>query len=199
MESTAIKEKFELIEVMKRRGEWPLWWISSLELVKEFSNLGKNLVGCEIGVCYGWNLVYMLENISVSKIYAIDPYVPYLDGPAGYVNTETLQYMKSHFKKNTESFSSIEFLEMKSDDAHRLIEDHSLDFIFIDGDHSYDQVLKDLKNYFPKVKKGGIFAGHDFDFDHDNNRPVKRALEGFFAGTEKLHFCKNDCWYIKKF
>jgi hypothetical protein len=192
------EQRFELIENMKEKGEWPLWWIPSLELVEILEQLGKNLVGCEIGVCYGWNMHFMLEKLSIQKIYGIDPYEPYIDGPAGFVNEETLAEMKRQFKENTIKFNSVVFIEKKSDEAHVEIEDNSLDFVFIDGDHSYQQVLKDLRNYYPKVKPGGIFSGHDFCFDHDNDFPVRRALETFFGSTSNLKFCKNDSWYTWK-
>ena len=38
----------------------------------------------------------------------------------------------------------------------------SVDFVFVDGDHSYESVLKDIKAWLPKVRPGGILAGHDF-------------------------------------
>lgn len=36
------------------------------------------------------------------------------------------------------------------------------DFVFIDGDHSYEGVIQDIRAYLPKVRKGGIIAGHDY-------------------------------------
>lgn len=40
--------------------------------------------------------------------------------------------------------------------------DHSFDFIFIDANHTYEEVKKDIEAYLPKVKKGGVLAGHDY-------------------------------------
>ena len=37
--------------------------------------------------------------------------------------------------------------------------DESLDFVFIDGNHEYDFVFSDIKNWLPKVKRGGVLAG----------------------------------------
>lgn len=42
-------------------------------------------------------------------------------------------------------------------------EDDSIDFLFIDGDHSSEGFKKDLELWYPKVKHGGVFSGHDFD------------------------------------
>lgn len=41
------------------------------------------------------------------------------------------------------------------------------DAVFIDGNHSYEYVKKDLENYYPKVKTGGIVALHDANFEGD--------------------------------
>jgi hypothetical protein len=56
----------------------------------------------------------------------------------------------------------IVFLKETSDDAFNKINDDELDFLFIDGCHTYECVYKDLVNYYPKVKSGGIISGDDF-------------------------------------
>lgn len=195
-------QTFNLISEMKLKGEWPMWWMPTMELINVLNKIGSDLVGCEIGVCYGWNLVFMIENISIKQMYAIDPYNPYVDGPSGMITQSTLNEMETHFLKNTEKYNNITYLKLKSDDAHRYISDNSLDFIFIDGEHSYEQVYKDLVNYYLKVNENGIISGHDYNFDYENNKPVKRALEKFMKDFnipfDELKFCKNDTWYIKR-
>ena len=47
-------------------------------------------------------------------------------------------------------------------EASDRFEDNSIDFIFIDVDHSFESVTKDLKAWYCNVKKGGIMSGHDF-------------------------------------
>ena len=51
---------------------------------------------------------------------------------------------------------------MTTDEAVLLFEDASLDGVFIDADHSYEAVKKDIANWMPKVRKGGILGGHDY-------------------------------------
>jgi len=41
-------------------------------------------------------------------------------------------------------------------------EDESIDFLYIDANHAYDFIKKDIEAWYPKVKKGGIFGGHDY-------------------------------------
>jgi len=56
--------------------------------------------------------------------------------------------------------------------ASEIFEDESLDFVYIDANHAYDFVAEDIKLWFPKLKKGGIFAGHGYlgmDWNADPN------------------------------
>ena len=50
----------------------------------------------------------------------------------------------------------------RSVDAAKKYPDKSLDFVFIDGDHKYDAVCEDIRAWLPKVKPGGLLAGHDY-------------------------------------
>ena len=53
-------------------------------------------------------------------------------------------------------------LRKKGVDAATQFEDESIDFVYIDGDHSYDFVKNDIAAWYPKVKQGGILSGHDY-------------------------------------
>lgn len=53
-------------------------------------------------------------------------------------------------------------IRSNSVDASKLFLDDSLDFIYIDANHRYEYVKQDLSIWFPKLRKGGVFAGHDY-------------------------------------
>lgn len=55
-------------------------------------------------------------------------------------------------------------------------EDHYFDYVYVDGDHNYFNVLKDLRLYYPKIKPGGIMSGDDWNIK--GNR-VKNAVWDF--------------------
>ena len=68
-------------------------------------------------------------------------------------------------------------------------EDEFFDFIYIDGDHSYQGCKKDLELYYPKLKKGGFFGGHDFTGNwnslHNKQYGVQKAVSEFLLEKNK--------------
>ena len=54
---------------MKQDGEWPLSWTSAIGLVDVVRGLGDNVVGCELGVSYGFNLVYFLDHLQIGRAH----------------------------------------------------------------------------------------------------------------------------------
>jgi predicted O-methyltransferase YrrM len=70
-------------------------------------------------------------------------------------------------------------------------EDESVDFIFIDADHAYESVKKDIQAWWPKLKKGGIMSGHDYF----NPFGVKQAVDEIFSNVQ---ISSDRIWYIEK-
>ena len=90
-------------------------------------------------------------------------------------------------------FDNIEFMLGHSDDLVDRFEDESFDMIYIDGDHTYEQVCKDIDNYLPKVKNGGFIGGHDY---HDGAWPeVVRAVN---ERLESPTMTFQDLSWVKK-
>lgn len=67
------------------------------------------------------------------------------------------------------------------------IEDESLDFVYIDADHRYVNVVEDINAWFGKVRKGGIISGHDYC----------RYLDYFGVIEAVDEFCTNHGYEIK--
>lgn len=187
---------------MKQQGLWPVPWTSGMGLVPVLKSLNReNLVGCELGVSFGINLIYTLDNVEeIAKVYAVDPYMTYDDRVAGgeIVSAETIERVHDCFLVNSQPYQDkIQLIRKTSDQAHVDIPDNFLDYIFIDGDHNYAQTFRDLKNYYPKVREGGIFAGHDVHL-----RDVTQALTEFILeiglDLDKLRICDHQTWYWTK-
>lgn len=81
-----------------------------------------------------------------------------------------------------------------SREASKLYKDNSLDFVFIDGDHSYDGVLQDIKLWDCKIKKGGIISGHDYSL----NWPGVFNAVNYYYNINDIKIFNENCWYILK-
>ena len=98
----------------------------------------------------------------------------------------------NEFLKNIEPVSSaIKPVRKTSKDASLDFKDGFFDFIFIDAGHDYDSVKEDISLWFPKLKKGGIFAGHDY---HPTWPGVVKAVEEWALINNKRIFTTNTSW-----
>jgi len=81
--------------------------------------------------------------------------------------------------------------------AASLYMDRSLDFVFIDASHDYENVLADIKAWYPKIKKGGFIAGHDYTINFPG---VVEAVKDFFMGElQNTNIqIEDDCWMHRK-
>lgn len=84
---------------------------------------------------------------------------------------------EDYFHKFTSSIPRLTLIKFKTDDVKDKIKDNSVDLMFIDAGHSYEEVTKDLINYWPKLKKDGILLGHDYR--HKSPKVVKAVHDVF--------------------
>lgn len=159
------------------------------EVVDKFPD-GSHFV--EIGSFFGRSSIYMaVEIIRSKKNIKLDNVDKWdfgwnLNGEKVDVETEYL--------KNIEPYRHI--INPVKGDSSKIAseyEDESLDFVFIDGDHNYDGCKKDIVNWYPKVKKGGIIAGHDYVPDFQG---VVDAVDEFF-GKDSIEQ-RNCSWVVNK-
>lgn len=156
----------------------------------------QQLVGLEIGVERGGTTCMLLDNLNIKHLYGIDPYIGYEDLDGNYKRTQhEADIIKKEFVEKISKYTNYTLLNNTSDACTGLIPNDSLDFIFIDGHHSYNQCSKDIKNYYPKIKTGGLISGHDYNYCHG----VKQAVDEFVQKLEKTVLVGlNDVWYFIK-
>ena len=125
------------------------------------SSLPKHFqLAAEIGVWTG-DYSYEILNRTNMMLYSIDLWYPtptYNDP----VNEHTQRYMQTLSNLNSYGSRSV-IVKKRSIDAALMIKDNSLDFIYIDGEHTYEALSQDIYTWWPKLKAGGVFAGHDYD------------------------------------
>jgi len=138
---------------------------------------GDNLVGAEIGVWKGDAFMTLLHNCpNIKTLHGVDLFQPYYDYLApGVLNSnqpsitydrKEIDFIKLvcyHRLEYSGQKDKICFHEMDSNEAAEYIDDDSLDFIFLDAYLTGEQAKNDLEVWYPKVKTGGIFSGHDWN------------------------------------
>lgn len=158
----------------------------------------NNLIGAEIGVASGIHASCFLLELDIDMVYLIDPYITYKD-EYETVKLERAREMESNaYIKLAKYKHKIRWIKKKSVDAAKFIASNSLNFVYIDANHTYKSVAEDILSYYPKVKKGGLFSGHDYDYES-----VKRAVDEFINNqnlklyTERIRCRKYDWWAWK--
>ena len=122
-------------------------------------------VGVEIGTERGRFASDICVRCPKVKLYAVDPYIPYEE--AGEVYSKEMMDDNYNEAKRRLSVLNCEVVRKTSMEAVKDFEDNSLDFVFIDGNHKFEYVLEDIKEWTKKVKPGGVVCGHDYERKHD--------------------------------
>lgn len=167
-----------------------------------------NTIGAEIGVWEGITSQRFL-NCNPKKLYLVDPwavegytpalnaedetfnYQEYIDrykGMVGSSNPEDFQkYYDQVHKRVVTKFkndSRVEICRMLSTEWFETYNGEKLDWIYIDGDHSYTGVINDLNNALKVVKKGGLIIGDDYKWhSQDDKGGVKKAVNEFISNN----------------
>jgi hypothetical protein len=153
--------------------------------------------GAEIGVCEGINAVSILETLNISMLHLVDPYLPYLDD-LGQTKDFSAGKKKA-FEALINYTGQIQWHLKPSIEASEDLEDNSLDFVYIDGNHSYTSVKEDIEAWLPKVKVDGFLGGHDYYFEDTMFKGVIQAVDEFVRDTKyMLNRGLTDWWIIKQ-
>ena len=128
------------------------------------------LIGAEIGMWTAQTFCTLLDNCPrIKTLYGIDPYKPYvdtIDGETMVVDSDMIMQVKIQALTNIMSTglqNKVLFVEDTSKEAALLIPDQELDFIFVDSYINEQEIIEELRRWYPKVKVGGLFSGHDYE------------------------------------
>lgn len=164
------------------------------KIVEHFQS-GSKFV--EVGSWKGRSVCFLAVEVENSgKKISIDSVDTWL-GSEEHVGHEILKEDKLYkeFIMNIEPVKHIvNPIRMTSLDAANLYVDESLDFVFIDASHKYEDVLDDIKAWYPKVKKGGFFAGHDYP----SWSGVVQAVDEFFHTIDANFYLDEQCFIHQK-
>lgn len=142
------------------------------------AELGMN-VGAEIGVETGIYSEILCKANPKLDLYSIDAWTAY-EGYRDHVSQEKVDDLQ---RKATERLKPYRATIIKgfSVDVAKDFRDESLDFVYIDGNHEFQQTVNDIAEWQKKVRVGGIVAGHDYVLRNDPGylMHVPMAVEGY--------------------
>ena len=161
-------------------------WNILIDLLKD----RPHQYGAEIGVFEGDTSVRLMEALpGLDVLYCIDPFEHYPEQTAT-LNPNKAKFHDADYDLVKNIFITrmhpyikrYQLIQKYSVEAAKAIEEQSLDFVFIDGNHAYDYVVQDIKAWLPKLKKGGLLAGHDYHVKgYNKSFGVTRAVHEIFG------------------
>lgn len=157
--------------------------------------------GVEVGVFTGSFSETILKTWHGNHLLLVDPYKAY--SKAEYFDSTQDREQEGVFaeaKWKLRNYPAAEFRRKESLAAAHDILDDALDFVFVDGNHAYESVTNDIAAWWPKVKSGGVFAGHDFyGRFKDTNSDAATAVLDFAEAMDQRPYVTNcsSWWFIK--
>lgn len=119
--------------------------------------------GAEVGVAEGKFSEVLLASNPNLRLICADAWAPYFSQQRKIKDDVMQEYAWNEAHKRLEPFEErVTWMRMPSDEAAGHIPDCSLDFVYIDADHTFDFVMLDLIYWSRKVRPGGIISGHDY-------------------------------------
>lgn len=145
------------------------------------------LKGAELGVWRGRTFLYLLENCPQLTMIGIDLWAPQPrnKGPENYVHWNHEDH-ENYVREKSKIYRERAIIyKMWTTEASHLINTESLDFVFIDADHSSNAVKEDIEHWIPKLKPNGWIIGHDINW-LSVRTVVDKTVHGYIIGPDNV-------------
>ena len=157
--------------------------ITSLTRLDSRDQLGKVLnasgllgSGVEVGVREGFFSQEILNQWEGRELILVDAWRHLPDyHDCANLSDEEFARMHERVRLRFAAISRVRILRALSIDAARFFPLHYFDWIYLDANHSYESTAINLYEWWPTLRPGGFFAGHDFynAIPDENNKPIK--------------------------
>ena len=143
--------------------------------------LGDVGAAIEIGVHYGEHARAMNEVLKPNALYLIDAWGLC---PGSKDSVESEEYWAEHkasVEEMVREYPHMKMIHSLAQDVVSSFDDGTADFIYLDAVHTYEMVSAELRDWWPKVKNGAVFAGDDYCDEYKPNDAigVVRAVTEF--------------------
>lgn len=171
-------------------------YLGGLDLISDLNSIvGPKGNGLELGVYKGDLSVKILNLWPESIMYLVDIWTEIGNEYNDVCNNdEQLQNMIDTAKNIKGHEHRAHMIRTNSQIASNLFDDEFFDFIYIDANHRYDAICRDISLWFPKLRKGGVFSGHDYIninwYDSQENIKTQMTSQGEIS--IKWYNDKND-------
>jgi predicted O-methyltransferase YrrM len=175
----------QIVRPNKSKCSWPNLYYDTVDRL--IRSIGAKRI-LEVGVAYGYHAEHLLDTHNLDAYTGIDPYKADYDekdafctdvhvlmkGTSRQASMDKLYQAVHEMLQQKKGSRDVTLLRTVSSMICHEIPDESLDFVFVDGSHLYQDVLLDLEALWPKVRNGGILSGDDFLW-----ADVERAVREF--------------------
>tara|TARA_R110002095_G_scaffold97122_1_gene85019 strand:- start:122 stop:2788 length:2667 start_codon:yes stop_codon:yes gene_type:complete len=196
-EHNTVEAIFDQIKKLEHRDKIP----------EMLYRVGLNHHVCEIGVRTGSNLSQIVQGSKPSEFIGIDSWNSgdvSSQNDVGYSQAKQNQLEADVRKKFAKYGTRGKIIRGYSYEVSSQFPDGYFDYVYIDADHSYEAVKRDLKDWYPKVRVGGILAGHDYvvrDSKHVTYGVIQ-AVDEFVRNNRLRYFATTpenySSWLIFK-
>jgi predicted O-methyltransferase YrrM len=138
------------------------------------------------------------------KVFCIDTWAASQNAPKAAKQTVNNQIFKL-FLHNIGTSGLKDYIvpiQCSSDVMAEILKPALFDFVYVDGDHAYIQCKRDLLNYMPMVKEGGIICGDDLELDAEEadleNAKVHSQEDFIIDPRTKIYFHPGVCLAVKE-
>lgn len=160
----------------------------------------KDIIGVEIGVWNGKCSLQLLKSYPFLYLYMVDQWKA---DDQDYINSGDSKAPLTQKDFNNAMYEAIDItkdfdyrrtvMPVTSEIAAKAFESINPFFVFIDGNHAYEYVKKDIELWYPKIADGGFICGHDYGVYNG----VKKAVDEIFS-KDKIELDSDWTWFVGK-
>lgn len=172
----------------------PEWQGQLLQFILETLPPKPRIVMAEIGVYLGRGTA-IFDEVFVSrgqdyKMGAID----HFEGSSEHKEGNSIPSYDLALQNLTPILDKVTLINSESIAASKKFKQNYFDIVYIDASHEYENVLADIKAWFPKVKNGGFICGDDYT---EGWPGVVKAVGEYFGGRHGV-VPGTQQWYFQK-